>query len=213
MYLGKENRYLRAIQQGSIAIHSLSMHQLLKGQLAELPIILESFSLAQPITQALLYGWRVEVVRSHKVAGKGYSKTENSQIVFIGAIFNSTYHTKQLNPWPNSPANCVMIYSWPYACPGKMKPFKDHPSTHACLTSLRSKQQQKQPRKLLALLLFDGEKRVLLLCAYIEAAFLKSRHYHVPLFKNQQLGMGDTSTKISIPILYVLNTQAPSTFS
>ena len=37
-----------------IAIHSLSMHKLLNGQLAELPAILDSFLLATPIPQALL---------------------------------------------------------------------------------------------------------------------------------------------------------------
>ena len=30
--------------------------------------------------------------------------TESSQMASIGAIFRSIYHTKQLNPWPNSTA-------------------------------------------------------------------------------------------------------------
>ena len=70
---------------------------------------------------------------------KGYVNTEKSQIAFIGVIFTSTYHTKQLNPWPNSSASCVVNYSWLSACQGDMEPFKDHPSTHGCLTSLRNK--------------------------------------------------------------------------
>ena len=32
------------------------------------------------------------MVESHEVVGKGYINTENNQIVFIGAIFTSTYH-------------------------------------------------------------------------------------------------------------------------
>ena len=35
----------------------------------------------------------------------------------------------------------------------EMKPFKDHPSTHGHLTSLRNKPKQKQHRKLSALML------------------------------------------------------------
>ena len=33
---------------------------------------------------------------SHKVPGKGYVNTKTSQMASIGAIFTSTYHTKQL---------------------------------------------------------------------------------------------------------------------
>ena len=43
LYLSKENRYLLAINHNSIAIHSLSLHQLLNGQLAELPTVFGSF--------------------------------------------------------------------------------------------------------------------------------------------------------------------------
>ena len=55
-------------------------------------------------------------------------------------ICTSIYHTKQLNPWPNSPASCVVVYSQLAACPVEMEPFKDHPSTHGCLTGLTQKQ-------------------------------------------------------------------------
>ena len=68
---------------------------------------------------------------SHEVAGKGYSFTLNSQMAFIGAILNSTYHTNQLNPWPNSSASCVVNYSWLSAHPGDMVPFKGDPTTHS----------------------------------------------------------------------------------
>ena len=85
---------------------------------------------------------------NHKVVGKGYINTENSQVASIGAIFTSTYHTKQLNPWPNSSASCVVYYSQLSACQGKMEQFEDHPSDCRCLISLRNKLQQKQPGQL-----------------------------------------------------------------
>ena len=46
---------------------------------------------------------------SHEVMGRGYVSTENSQMAYIGVIFSPTYHTKQLNPWPNSSASRVVI--------------------------------------------------------------------------------------------------------
>ena len=79
------------------------------------------------------------MVGSQKVMGKSYVNTEASQIVCIGAIFNSTYHMKQLNPWLNSPASCMMIYGWFSAYKGEMEPFKHHPSTRECLKCLRNK--------------------------------------------------------------------------
>ena len=85
---------------------------------------------------------------SHRVAGKGYIFTKTSQMAFIGAIFTSTYHTKQLNPLINSSANYVVNYSWLFACQGEMEPFEDHSSIRRCLTSLKSKPQQKQPGQL-----------------------------------------------------------------
>ena len=54
-------------------------------------------------------------------------KTVNSQITSVVAIFSSTYHTKQLNPWLTSPASDVIIYSHLSACPGEMEPFKRSP--------------------------------------------------------------------------------------
>ena len=123
---------------------------------------------------------------SHEVAGKGYVLTKTSQMASIGVIFTSTYHTKQLNPWPNSSASRVVNYSQLSACQGDMQPFEGDPYTRGRLTSLRNKPQQKQPGKLSASipgrvvsqrvqLLFDGEKCVLLLCAW-KPDFLKSGH-------------------------------------
>ena len=104
----------------------------------------------------------------------------------IGAIFTFTYHTKQLNPWPNSSASRVVNYSRLSACQGDMESFEGDPSTRGRLTSLRNKPQQKQPGQFSASILarivsqciqlsFDGEKCVLLLCAW-KASFLKSGH-------------------------------------
>ena len=39
-------------------------------------------------------------------------------MAFIDAIFNTTYHTRQLNFWPNSSASHVVNYSWLTACQG-----------------------------------------------------------------------------------------------
>ena len=87
---------------------------------------------------------------SHKVVGKGYINTENSQMASIGAIFASTYHTKQLKPWPNSSASHVVNYSQLSARQGKIEPFKEHLCTCGRLISFRNKPQQKQPGQLLA---------------------------------------------------------------
>ena len=91
-------------------------------------------------------GW----VGSHKVADKGHVFTKTSQMASIGAIFTSTYHTKQLNPWPNSSSSRVVNYSHLSACQGDMEPFECDPSTCGRLTSLRIQPQQKQPRQLSA---------------------------------------------------------------
>ena len=128
------------------------------------------------------WGW----VGSHEVAGKGYVFTKTSQMASICVIFTSTYHTKQLNPWPNSSTSRVVNYSQLSACQGDMQPFEGYPYTHGCLTRLRNKPQQKQPRQLSASipsgivsqrvqLLFDGEKCVLLLYVW-KPAFLRSGH-------------------------------------
>ena len=49
----------------------------------------------EPIPKALLG------VMGATEAGKGYVNTENNQMAYIGAIFTSSYHTKQLNPLTN----------------------------------------------------------------------------------------------------------------
>ena len=85
-------------------------------------------------------GWEV-----NEVVGKGYVLTKTNQMASIGVIFTSTYHTKQLNPWPNSSASRVVNYSQLSACQGDMQPFEGDPYTRGHLTSLRNKPQQKQP--------------------------------------------------------------------
>ena len=77
--------------------------------------------------------------------GKGYVFTKTSQMASIGVIFTSTYHTKQLNPWPNSSASRVVNYSRLSACQGDMQPFEGDPYTRGRLTSLRNKPQQSSP--------------------------------------------------------------------
>ena len=61
---------------------------------------------------------------SQEVVGKGYVFTKNSQMAATAVTCISKY---QLNPWPNSPASSVAIYSRLAACPVKIEPFKDHP--------------------------------------------------------------------------------------
>ena len=102
-------------------------------------------------TTSISLGWRV--VGSYEVVDKGYVNTENNHMASIDAIFSSTYHIKQLNPWPNSSSSFVVIYNWLSACPTYMELFKDHTSTHGCLTSLKNKPQQKQPAQLSASIL------------------------------------------------------------
>ena len=87
---------------------------------------------------------------SHKVAGKGHVFTKTSQMASIGVIFTSTYHTKQLNPWPNSSASRVVNYSQLSACQGDMQPFEGILYTRGRLISLRNKPQQKHPGQLSA---------------------------------------------------------------
>ena len=72
---------------------------------------------------------------SHEVAGKGYVFTKTSQMASIGVIFTSTYHTKQLNPWPDSSASRVVNYSQLSACQGAMQPFEGDRYTRGRLTS------------------------------------------------------------------------------
>ena len=88
------------------------------------------------------------MVGNHKIMSKGYIKTESSEMVFIDVILSSIYHSKQLSPLPNSPANCVVIYSWLPAFPAEMEPFEDDLRTYRHLTNLRNKPQQNQPGEL-----------------------------------------------------------------
>ena len=60
------------------------------------------------------------------VVSKGYVNTENSQMASICAIFTSKYHTKQLNPWLNSSASCVVNYNRLSAWQGERELFKEH---------------------------------------------------------------------------------------
>ena len=76
------------------------------------------------------------------MVGKGYVFTKTSKMASIDAIFTSTYHTKQLNPWPNSLASRLVNYSRLSACQGDIEPFEGNPSTRGRLTSLRNKPQQ-----------------------------------------------------------------------
>ena len=115
---------------------------------AEVPAMLDSFLLATPILQVLLWGrgwgttkWRVNFLCKHKTA-------KFTQLVLLSAPHNA----KQLHPCPTSLASCVVIYSRLAACPVEMEPFKDHPSTRGYLTSLRIKPWQKQPVQLSALI-------------------------------------------------------------
>ena len=64
--------------------------------------------------------------------------------MLIGAIFSSTYDTKQLSPCPqpHQPSSRIVIYSQLSACWDEMEPFKDHLGTYESLKILRNKPQQ-----------------------------------------------------------------------
>ena len=128
-----------------------------------------------------------------QVAEKAQSKTENRQMASVGIIFSFIHHTKQLNPWLNSPARHVMIYNQLSACPGKMEPFKDHPSTSGHLTSLRNTPQQKhhgklavaeQLPKLLVNVYRYGMMVKSLSCCYVHGSWLFSQIAFVYLSKS-----------------------------
>ena len=91
----------------------------------------------------------MEVVRSHKVAGKDYVNTENSQMESMHWFhFQLSPHiteSSQIHCQTHQPVMSVIHYSWLSVCPGEIEPYKDHPSTYGHLTSLRNKPQQKQP--------------------------------------------------------------------
>ena len=61
-------------------------------------------------------------------------------MTYSDAIFTSTCHTKQLNPWPNSSVSRVVklvIHSQLSTCQGKMGPFIGHKSTCGHQTGLK----------------------------------------------------------------------------
>ena len=64
----------------------------------------------------------------------------------IGIIFTSTYHKKQLNPWPNSSASRVVNYSQLSACQGDMQLFEDDPYTRGRLNKPQKQATAKAAR-------------------------------------------------------------------
>ena len=106
----------------------------------------------------------------------------------IGVIFASTYHTKLLNPWPNSSASHVVNYSWLSDCQGDMQPYEGDPDTRGRLRSLKQA-TAKAARPTFSIniwlncytmctaIIYD-EKCVLLLCAWM-ASFVKSGHIYI----------------------------------
>ena len=134
IYLENDQSCLHVFLYKSIAIQGNLLCLLYTGQLAELPAILDSFLLAQPIPLALLQcgggrgatEWRAKATSSLK-----------NQMASIGTIFTSTCYAKQLNPQPNSSASRVVNHSWLSACQGKMGPIESHPSTLGHQTGLR----------------------------------------------------------------------------
>ena len=91
-------------------MYNLFIHQVLSEPLPELPATLDRFTGIANTSSTPIGREGGEWAGTHIVAGKGYVYTENSQMASIGAIFNSTYHTKLQNPWPCSSANCVVNY-------------------------------------------------------------------------------------------------------
>ena len=73
------------------------------------------------------------------MVGNDYVFTKNREMTSIGAIFASTCHTEQLNPWPNSSASHVVFHSRLSACQGKMGTLKGYLSTCGHLTGLRKR--------------------------------------------------------------------------
>ena len=114
VYLENDQSCLHVFLHKSIAIQSNSLYLLYTGQqqLAAFPTILDTFLLEQLIPLALLQGG---MVGGRQVATKwwekGYVFTKNREMTSISAIFTSTCHTKQLNPWLNSSASHVVIQS------------------------------------------------------------------------------------------------------
>ena len=112
---------------------------------------------------------------------KATSTWKQQPMVSIGASFTSSYHTKQLNPWPNWPANHVVNYSQLSACQREMEPSEDHLSTRGHLTNLSKSSlgnfQQEYLTELLmcTTIMWWWIVCVLLLCVW-KPTFLKSGH-------------------------------------
>ena len=155
MYLWKENRCLHAICHDSIVIHTLSMHQQLNEQLAS-RISCHFRQLFIGVTNTTSTPIRMEGRgwwRATKWQAKAMStlKQPNGSIcVIISTHISHKAANYYINPWQNSPASQVVIYSSLCTCSGEMEPIKDCLSTHGHLTSLRKKPQIKQPRQLSA---------------------------------------------------------------
>ena len=134
-------------------------------------------------------GWKDgERVGSHKVAGKSYVFTKISQMASTGVIFTFTYIShKQLNPWPNSSASCVVNYTQQSACQGMkvtlaLVDIWQASATSHSKSSPGNFQHQYWPGwiviNMYSYILFDIEKCVLLLCEW-KPAFLKPGHIYV----------------------------------
>ena len=126
---------------------------------------------------------------SHKVVGKGYVFTKNSQMASIGAIFTSTYQTKQLihaqthQPvvWWITAAVCLsreygVIWKWPEHLwmsdkPQKQDTTKAAWATFSIITWLKCYIIVNVYSYCLIV------KSVSMLCAW-KAAFLKSGHIY-----------------------------------
>ena len=95
-----------------VVIQSLSM--LLNGQLqlAELTAILDRFFIIIANTTSNyvgVEGWRWWLATKQQAKS---GKTENNQMASLGTIISSTYHPKQLTPWPTSSASgqkCILL--------------------------------------------------------------------------------------------------------
>ena len=161
-------------------------------------------------------------VGSHEVVGKGDVFTKTSQMVSIGAIFITTYHTKQLNPWPNSSANHVVNYSWLSACQGNMQPFEGDTNTGGCRqtsetshskSSMGNFQHQYLPELLVSVYSYCLMVKVCLAVACMEAGFSQIRSHILVL--NRLLAVKTYCTNIVLLLVIKANNnilKAPTQF-
>ena len=103
LYLRKENKCLHAIHHSSIAIHSLSIHQLLYEQLAELSASLDIITGYANTTTST--STPIEVEGGGVTKWLRAAKWHQLEQLHITHTHNSYLHA------PTSPANCVVIYS------------------------------------------------------------------------------------------------------